>query len=121
MCNSKATHSTIKVDTLNLKIVSKAKMRSNKVEYSKATVPYCMTYDTKVPFCMPSFSSIKIIFHRFHIVTNKGEPGIGYEMIIGNDLMVQLGLLEKNKCQLLQWDGTNIPMKEQSGLLGNQI
>ena len=39
-------------------------------------------------------------------------------MIIGRDLMVQLGLTADFKRQVLQWDGTTVPMKEPSGLLG---
>ena len=86
-------------------------MRSNKVEYSKATGLYCVTHDVKVPFCMPNFTSSKIIEHRFHVDNKKGELGIGYDMIIGHNLMVQLGLLVYFKRQVLQWNGATLPMK----------
>ena len=39
-------------------------------------------------------------------------------MIIGHDLMVQLGLTDDFKCQVLQWDGASIHMKESRNLLG---
>ena len=39
-------------------------------------------------------------------------------MIIGRDLMVQLGLTANFKRQFLQWYGDTIHMKEPSGLLG---
>ena len=84
---------------------------SNKVEYSTAVGPYCITHDVKVPFCIPEFSIRKIILHYFQIVNNEGKSGIGYDMIIGRDLMVQLGLLGDFKLQVLQWDGTTVPMK----------
>ena len=61
---------------------------------------------------MPEFSSSKIISHRFHIDNNEGESGIGYGMIIGRNLMVQLGLSVYFKCQNLQWDGITVPIKE---------
>ena len=93
-------------------------MRSNQMEYSTAAGPYCTTNDVKMPFCMPSFSSSKIILHHFYIDNNEGESGIGYDMIIGRDLMVQLGLLVDFKRQLLQWYGLTVPMKEPSGLIG---
>ena len=93
-------------------------MRSNKVEYIKATVFYCTTHEFKVPFCMPYFSSSKIIKHLFHVENCKGESGIGYDMIVGRDLMVQLGLKNEFKCQVLQWDDDTVPMKEPRGLLG---
>ena len=44
-------------------------MRSNKVKYSTAAGVYFTTHDVKVPFCMPEFSSRKIINHCFHVET----------------------------------------------------
>ena len=38
-------------------------------------------------------------------------------MIIGRDLMVQLGLLEDFKRNFLQLDGKILPMKEPRGML----
>ena len=93
-------------------------MRYNKVEYITAEGVYCTTHDVKIPFCMPDFSSSKIINHRFHVDNDKGELGIGYDMIIGRELMVKLGLTKKIKHQVLQWDGATVYMKEPSGLLG---
>ena len=66
---------------------------------------------------MPYLSSSKIIEHRFHVDHGKGKSGIGYDMIIGRDLMVQLGLSADFKHQVLQWDGVTVPMKEPRGLL----
>ena len=51
---------------------------------------------------MPEFSGSKIINHRFHVDKDEGELGIGYDMIIGCDLMVQLGLTADFKRQVLQ-------------------
>ena len=84
----------------------------NKVEYSTATGPYCMVNEAKVPFCMPELSSINIIRYRFHFDNDKGEYGIGYDMIIGRDLMVQLGLSAYFKSQVMQWYGMTIPMNK---------
>ena len=67
-------------------------MRSNKLDYITVSDVYCTTHDVKVPFFMPEFSISKIINHRFNVDNNKGESGIGYNMIIGHDLMVQLGI-----------------------------
>ena len=78
----------------------------------------CMTHDVNVPLCMQEFSRRKIMSHHFHIDNNEGESGIGYDMTIVRDLMVQIGLLDNFKCQLLQWYGDTVPMKEPSGMLG---
>ena len=68
------------------------KISSNELEYSTYAGPYCKTHDIKVPFYMTEFSIRNIILYCFHIDNNKGESGIGYDIIIGLDLMVQLGL-----------------------------
>ena len=67
---------------------------------------------------MPEFSSSNIIEHRFNVDNDKGELGISYDMIIGRDLMVKLGLSAEFKLQVLQWDGVTSPMKEPICLLG---
>ena len=67
-------------------------MQSNRVEYGTSTGLYCMMHDIKVPFYMLELSIRNIIEHQFHVDNDKGESGIGYDMIIGRDLMVQLGL-----------------------------
>ena len=43
---------------------------------------------------------------------------IVYDMIIVHDLMVQLGILDDFKSQLIQWDGATVPTKEPFGQLG---
>ena len=86
-------------------------MHLNKVEYSTPIGLYCTTHDVKVPFFIPYFSSSKIISHRFHVDKHDGESSIGYEIIIGRNLMVQLGLPYNFKCQVLQWDGVKVQIK----------
>ena len=41
---------------------------------------------------MPEFYVSKIINHQFHVDNDEGESGIGNDMIIGRELMVQLAL-----------------------------
>ena len=87
--DSGATKSTIKRRHTK---TYESKTSSNKVEYSTDAGTYCTTHDVKVPFFIPDFSRRKITSHHFNIDNNEGESGIGYEMIIGCNLMVQLGL-----------------------------
>ena len=67
---------------------------------------------------MPEFSISNIINHCFHFDNGKGDLGIGCDMIIGQDLMVQIGPTANFKSQILQWDGYNVHMTEPSKLLG---
>ena len=93
------------------------KMRFNKVEYNAAAGVYCMAHDFNVHFCMPEFFISKIINHSLYVDNDKGESGIGYDIIISRDLMVQLVLTAEFKRQVLQWDGATVHMKEPTGLL----
>ena len=79
---------------------------------------YWTTHDVNVTFCMPKLSIRKIIEHHFHVDNIEGELGIGFDMIIFRDLMVQLGPLYDFKHKLIQKDDITVPMKELSGLLG---
>ena len=106
--DSGATNSTIKRKYTEY---YECRMRFNKVEYSTAAGLYFTTHNIKLPFFMSEISSIKIIYHRFHVNNNKGGSGIGYDMTIGRDLMVQLGLLDYFKRQVLQLYGVTVPMK----------
>ena len=94
------------------------KMQYNKVEYCTADCVYCTAHDFKMPFCMTYFSIREIINHCFLVNNYKVESGIGYDMIIGSELMLHLGLKANFKCQFLQWDGTTVHMKEPHSLLG---
>ena len=67
---------------------------------------------------MPEISRSKIINHSFHVDNDKAESVIGYDMIIGHDLMVQPGLPSGFKRQFLQWDGAIVHIKEPRCLLG---
>ena len=86
-------------------------MRSNNVECSTSTGMYCTTNDVRVPFYMPETSTSKITPHRFHVDNNECKLGIRYAMIIGRDLIVQLGPSENFKRQVPQWDGVTVPME----------
>ena len=80
--------------------------------------PYCTTHDVMMTFCMPDFSSSNIIEQRLHVDDDKGELGIGYDMIIGHDLMIKLGLSADFKDKFLHWDDVKLTMKEPRCLIG---
>ena len=96
----------------------KRNMHSNKVKYGTATGTYCTTRDLNVPCCIPYFYSSNIIPHCFHIDNDEGKSVIGYDMIIGRDLMVKLFVLADFNHQVLQWYGIPALMKEPRGMIG---
>ena len=71
-----------------------------------------MTLDVKMQFCVPELSNRKIILHQFHNIHNEDKSGIGYDIIIGRDLMVQLVLPADFNCQVLQRYVDTVSMKK---------
>ena len=76
------------------------------------------THDVKVPFCILGFSISRKINHCFHVDNDKYELGIGYDTIIGRDLMVQIGLTADFKHKVIQWYDATVHMKETRILTG---
>ena len=52
------------------------------------------------------------------MLTKKSDPGIGYDMIIGCDLILQIGTMVDFKCQVFQWYDAAVPMNDPIMLLG---
>ena len=48
---------------------------------------------------------------KFYVDNNEVKSGIGYDMIIGCNLIVKIVLLDEFKRQVLQWDGATVPIK----------
>ena len=84
---------------------------SDKFEYSMDVGSYCTPYNVKMTFCMTDFSIIKIISYQYYVDNNKRGLGTSYHMFNVCNLMVQLGQMTSFKCQVIQWDCTEVPMK----------
>ena len=67
---------------------------------------------------MLEFSSNKIKLNHFHVDNNKDELVIGYDTIIGNELMVQICVMDNFKNKVLQCDDNAVPMKNPKSFLG---
>ena len=71
---------------------------------------YKTKYDVKIDFTMPEFSSSRIIRHRFHVDQSKDRQNLGYDVILGRDIMIKLGLATDFARRKLVWDQMSIPM-----------
>ena len=58
---------------------------------------YTSDYDVRIIFTMPEFLASKIINQRFHVDNEEEDMNIGYDMIIGRNLMTKLGLITDYK------------------------
>ena len=52
------------------------------------------------------------------LVNAQDDEGIGYDVIIGHDIMLQLGLKAVFGCQIMEWDNIVVPLKETGNFLG---
>ena len=66
-------------------------------------------YDIKIHFTMPEFSSSKVIRHQFHVDQSTNEENLGYDVILGRDIMTKLGLVTDFGKRKLIWDQMSIP------------
>ena len=85
--------------------------RSN-ASFTTAAGQYETTHKAKVLFTLPEFSESKILRWDFHLDCQKDSKGTGYDMIIGRDLMQQLGLCIDFKSRTVTWEGTHIGMRD---------
>ena len=56
--------------------------------------------------------------HHIHVDNVQGDEGIGYDMDIVHDLMVQLSMKSDFENQGLEQDDTVVPMKDPVNLIG---
>ena len=66
-------------------------------------------YQADISFTLPEFSNSKDINWNFHL-TNSED--LGYDMILGRDIMTKLGIdLSFDKSGIM-WEGSTIPMRD---------
>ena len=73
-----------------------------------------------VDFCLPEFSNSRSINWKFHIdETTKPDTAL-YDMIIGTDLMEELGIDISFKNKDITWDNVTIPMRNRGTISSRQ-
>ena len=82
--------------------------------YDTAGGDFAPKYKVKLNFSLPEFSESKIITSDFRIDDinqHKQYGNIGYDMVIGRDILHPLGLSEDFATATIQWSDTSVPMK----------
>ena len=75
-------------------------------------------YETKVNFSLPEFSDKKVVTWKFKVFES---TTLGYDMVIGRDIMSELGMdLSFNKKTMI-WEGIEIPMRDFNKLRKYQL
>jgi hypothetical protein len=93
--------------------VRNKKMQKNRVSYNVAGGKFYTKYEAKLGLSLPEFSQTNVVRHRFAIDDSDGE-GIGYDLIIGQDLCKIMGIdLHYSDCTI-QMNGRSIAMKSSN-------
>ena len=74
-----------------------------------------------VPFYIVDFSTQKRITWTFHVDSQSKPSSMGYDMIIGRDLLYKIGIDIKFSSGTLKWEDTEIPMRDFGELRDRQM
>ena len=69
-----------------------------------------------INFTLPEFSSSRSIKWKVHVDNNTPTNQARYDMIMGTDLMEELGVDISFKHMTISWDGVDIPMKNRGSI-----
>ena len=70
-------------------------------------------------FSFPEKSHNKKVTHVCHVDDKTSRDKANYDMIIGMDLMTEIGIYVNTATKVIHWEGTEIPLKE-CGMLTNR-
>ena len=91
------------------------KYRSTPTIWKTSAGDFKTTNKVELSMVFPELHSRRIINHKTHITPLE----MGYDMIIGRDLLESLGIDIKFSSNTVKWDHAEIPMKPQTGTLQN--
>jgi len=66
-------------------------------------------------FTIPELHETRLIRWQIHLM--KGDKLGNYDMIVGQDLLNELGIDMLNSQHIVEWDGNTMPMKAHDGTL----
>ena len=84
-------------------------IKKSKSHYSTAGGPYKTSKTATLTFKLPEFSTSKDITWQVDMDSGKLEE-LGYDMIIGRDLLQALKVVIDFEYQVIKWDDVSIPM-----------
>lgn len=116
LIDSGSSHSMAKAS-----IVHKFKdkfFKKEKSTYQTAAGTFTSKYSMKLHFSLDEFGGRTKIVHRFDL--DEDEDGIGYDMIIGRDLLNELNIDVRFSDKTIKWEDQLIPMKSFANVWQNK-
>ena len=92
--------------------------REEKSVYKTAAGDFKSKYSMKLKFKLDEFGGNTKISHRFDL--DESEDGIGYDMIIGRDLLSELNIDVRFSDGTIKWEDQLIPMKSLHKIWKNE-
>ncbi len=83
-------------------------VKSPKCTWNTAAGPLETNLKTKVQLMLPELSETKLIEWNMHIVSSKT---MNYDIIIGRDMLEELGIIIDFKSKQITWDEISVPMR----------
>ena len=90
--------------------------RENKTKWRTKAGKFTTTNKCKITFTLPAFYEHREITWNCYVDTTNNNNNINYDLIIGRDLMHEIGINILFKDSLIEWDGATIPMQSTDKL-----
>ena len=107
LLDSGSSHSMAKASILNK--YKKDFFVKEESSYKTAAGTFSSKYNMEIDLTLDEFGRSTKIKHRFDLDEN--EDGIGYDMIIGRDLLTKLNIDVRFSDKTIKWEDQLIPMK----------
>ena len=96
-------------DSLASMNISTNKLKKSSRKFATGNGIMRTTHESEISFTLPEFSDTKLINWNFNIFQQKN---IGYDIIIGRDLMQALKIDISFQNETICWEGIEIPMRD---------
>ena len=91
--------------------------RENKTKWRTKAGKFTTSNKCNITFKLPAFYEHReITWNCYVYTTNNNTNNINYDLIIGRDLVHEIGINILFKDSLIEWDGATIPMQSSDKL-----
>jgi hypothetical protein len=104
--------------------VGKGRARTNTKKRTKwktlgGTFP--TNYESLLDFKFPEISTSKVVAWQAHVDDKTSSKEAAYDMIMGMDLIISIGITLDCEQRCVRWGGTEIPLKTRTTSNDNEI
>jgi hypothetical protein len=97
---------------LSAAVAKHVRWTRSETSFNTAAGQYDTSHKATVLFTLPEFSESKNLRWEFHLDSQKDSKNVGYDMIIGRDLMQELGLNIDFASRTVSWEGSRVAMRD---------